>query len=598
MKKFFISMVIALLVVSSFGSLQLGGKDVQAAEDLTYEEIGQILTEEAIKMDIPPEVAKAIAYEESGWNQEKVSSVGALGVMQVYKPNASDAEKEKLKSNTRYNIQEGLKILNDKFEGKSGKLPTVNDNDRDVLESWYFAVLAYNSVVQKNSPIIKSDGSGDRNLDAYQEKVYQSIEQFSIAGNVQPIPFTFELDDFSYGEKNQLYFETFHYELPEEVLHKTAQNYKNQDIVITAKGANFRDAPSSKAKSLASTTEREPVTLSSNRVYDQSPKYGVSDASMVFKHYVWYKVELENGNEAYIASGDLLQLGQRLSGPDRYKTAAAIAQDGWPNGADTVVIARGGDYPDALAGTPLAHQLNAPMLLTQDNKLTASTKAELERLNPNNVILLGSAGAITNDVKTAIESMGIKVDRYGGSDRFETAAIISENLPSSNTAILAYGLNFPDALSIAPYAAKNGYPIYLALKDKLPEATAKAIKNYDNVIVVGSNGVISEKALAGISNYDRYAGKDRYKTNVDILKNLPLGNEQAYVATGKSFPDALTGAVLAAKNNAPLILSTPNTLQDVTKSLLENSSYDRFGLLGGNDVIDVERDLTKIIINK
>lgn len=597
LKKYFISMVIALLIISSFGSLQLGGNKVQAAADYTYSEIGQIITEEAIKMAIPPEVAKAIAFEESAWNQEKISSVGAIGVMQVYKPEATDAEKEKLKNNTRYNIQQGLKILNDKFEGKSGKLPSVNDNDRDVLESWYFAVLAYNSVVQKNSPIIKSDGSGDRNLDAYQEKVYQSIEEYSISGDVQPIPFTFELDDFSYGEKNELYFEKFHYELPKEALHKTAQNYENQDIVITAKSANFRDAPSSKAKSVASTTEREPITLKSNRVHDQSSKYGVSDASMVYKHYVWYKVELESGKEAYIASGDLIHLGQRLSGPDRYKTAAAIAQEGWPNGADTVVIARGGDYPDALAGTPLAHLLDAPMLLTQDNKLTESTKVELERLNPNKVIILGSAGAITNDVKREIEGMGIEVARHGGADRFETASLIADELPKSNTAILAYGKNFPDALSIAPYAAKNGFPIYLALRDTLPEATAKAIKNYENVVVVGSNGVISEKALTSVSNYKRYAGKDRYETNADILKNLSLGNEQAYVATGKSFPDALTGAVLAAKNDAPLVLSTPKSLQPVTHSYLNNTSFNRFSLLGGDDVINVEKDLTEILLN-
>ncbi|WP_377887463.1 cell wall-binding repeat-containing protein [Alkalihalobacillus sp. R86527] len=597
MKKNFIRIVIALLIVSSFGSLQLGGNKVQAAENLTYANIGQILTEEAIKMDIPPEVAKAIAYEESAWDQQKVSSVGAIGVMQVYKPDASDDEKNKLRYDTRYNIQQGLKILNDKFVGKDGKLPTVNENDRDVLESWYFAVLAYNSVVQKNSPLILSDGSGDRNLGAYQEKVYQSIENYSISGNVQPIPFKFTKNDFSYGDGNQLYFETFHYEIPESELHRTAQNYKGQDIVITAQQANFRDAPSSKAKSIASTTEREPVTLTSDRIYDDSSNYGVSDASMVYKHYVWYKVELDSGKEAYVASGDLIQLGQRLSGPDRYKTAAAIAQEGWPNGADTVVIARGGDYPDALAGTPLAYELDAPMLLTEKKQLTESTMDELQRLKPNKVILLGSNGAIKDVVKEEIEGMGIEVTRHGGSNRFETASIIADQLPKSNTAILAYGLNFPDALSIAPYAAKNGYPIYLALTNKLPEATAKAIKNYDNVIVVGSNGVVSEKALKGIPNYKRYAGKDRYETNIDILKNLPLGTEQAYVATGDDYPDALTGAVLAAKNNAPLILSPAKSLQPVTQAYLENSSFDRFEFLGGDDVINVEKDLTQILLN-
>ncbi|MCA0987099.1 cell wall-binding repeat-containing protein [Guptibacillus algicola] len=595
MKKNFIRIVIAFLIVSSFGSLQLGDKKVQAAEDYTYSEISQMLTEEAIKMDIPPEVAKAIALIESDWDQQKVSGAQAIGIMQVLKPGASEAYKTKLKEDTRFNIQEGLKILDEKFKGKDGKLPTINDNDRELLESWYFAVLAYSGAFQVNSPIYLSKNSTERNLDAYQEKVYKAMMIYNLISsdeNYKPIPFKFELDDFRY-EGKYLRFETFHYELPEEELHRTAQKYENQDIVITAPGAEFRTAPYKKANSIKTASGREPITLISNQITDGSN----AGQPMIYKHFVWYKTQLENGKEAYIASGDLIQLGQRLSGPDRYKTAAAIAQEGWPNGADTVVIARGGDYPDALAGTPLAYQLDAPMLLTQDNKLTESTKAELERLNPNKVIILGSAGAITNDVKREIEGMGIEVDRHGGADRFETAALIANQLPKSNTAILAYGKNFPDALSIAPYAAKNGYPIYLALTDTLPEATAKAIKNYDNVIVVGSNGVISEKALTGVSNYKRYAGKDRYETNADILKNLPLGSKQAYVATGKSFPDALTGAVLAAKSDAPLILSTPKSLQPVTQSYLENSSFHHFGLLGGDDVINVEKDLTQILLN-
>ncbi|MFP3340702.1 cell wall-binding repeat-containing protein, partial [Micrococcus sp. SIMBA_131] len=75
----------------------------------------------------------------------------------------------------------------------------------------------------------------------------------------------------------------------------------------------------------------------------------------------------------------------------------AISQKGW-NHADTVVLARGGEFPDALAGTPLAYQHDAPMLLTEDNKLTDSTKKELERLEPNKVIILGSSGAITDKV--------------------------------------------------------------------------------------------------------------------------------------------------------------------------------------------------------
>ncbi|MFP3472029.1 hypothetical protein R0J90_18440, partial [Micrococcus sp. SIMBA_144] len=85
------------------------------------------------------------------------------------------------------------------------------------------------------------------------------------------------------------------------------------------------------------------------------------------------------------------------------------------------------------------YQHDAPMLLTEDNKLTDSTKKEFERLEPNKVIILGSSGAITNKVSDEIKAMGIEVERFGGKNRLDTAAIIADNLPKKNdTAVLAY----------------------------------------------------------------------------------------------------------------------------------------------------------------
>ena len=145
MKKGLIRILIAFLVVSGLGNglmvMNDGGR-VNAEENLSKTEVGKLLTEEAMKLDIPPEIAKAIAFKESKWEQDAVGSdEKGVGIMQV---TDQRFDQEKLKNDIHYNIQSGLQILNEKFEGKDGKLPTVNQNDRDVLESWYFAILAYN----------------------------------------------------------------------------------------------------------------------------------------------------------------------------------------------------------------------------------------------------------------------------------------------------------------------------------------------------------------------------------------------------------------------------------------------------------------------
>ncbi len=135
---------------------------------------------------------------------------------------------------------------------------------------------------------------------------------------------------------------------------------------------------------------------------------------MRYKQYVWYKVKLQDGTIGYTASGGLEPLGKRLSGLNRFETATAISQEGWLNGADTVVLARGYDFPDALAGTTLAYQLDAPMLLTHDTNLTSTTKTEILRLKAKKVILLGSSDAISPEVEKELKGMGLQVNRIGG----------------------------------------------------------------------------------------------------------------------------------------------------------------------------------------
>lgn len=609
MKKGFIRLVIAFLFIAGIGSSATGERTA-SAEEFSYNEISDILTEEAIKREIPPEVAKAIALMESGWDQSAMNEDGdgGIGIMQV--TNAPKTEHDKLKNDLRYNIQRGLDILNDKFEGKAGKLPVVNDNDRDVIESWYFAILAYNGQKQVNSPIYRNkddDKFGERNLEAYQEKVFKSIHLYSLLEDYEPTPFGFEVSDFKYNTEDtndsKLYFETTHYELPEEALHQSTQTFNEGNIVFTAENAKYRQGPSTESAKLATADGREVVTLQSGPLSDKSNEYNTgavdNSSEMPLHHLAWYEVKLEDGRTAYIASADLLPLIHRLSGPGRYETSVAISQEGWPNGADTVVLARGDDYPDALAGTPLAFQEDAPLLLTKSNTLDKSTKDELKRLDANKVIILGSTSAISENVVKEIKTISnnITIERLGGVNRYDTAATISAKL-SSDTAVLAYGHKFPDALSIAPYAAKNGYPVFLTGKNgELDKDTKAKIDSFDDIIVVGGSDVVSNNAVKGLK-YKRYAGEDRYKTNVDINKNLKMGDERAYFATGADFPDALSGAVLAAKNNAPLFLSPGKDLKKETISSLKEQPFDQFGLFGGNDVLNVEEDLVDIILSR
>ncbi|TCS83347.1 SpoIID/LytB domain-containing protein [Tepidibacillus fermentans] len=276
----------------------------------------------------------------------------------------------------------------------------------------------------------------------------------------------------------------------------------------------------------------------------------------------------------------------RLAGKDRFETANKISQKGWST-ADTVVLAFYNNHADALAAAPLAYKVNGPILLTESKSLTPVTKTEIQRLKAKNAIIVGGTGVISINVENQLKQMGLNVLRYGGVDRFDTANRIARQLGTTDTAVIAYGLNFPDALAIAPYAAAKGYPILLVDKTKIPSKTVEALKtmNIKKTIIIGGSGVVSDSVLKQLPTPRRIAGIDRFSTATEVIRQLDLSTDLVYVATGMDYADALTGAVLAAKDNAPLLLTFPNELPDVTRRVVIEKNILNFTILGGTGAV-------------
>ncbi|MBA2316920.1 MAG: cell wall-binding repeat-containing protein, partial [Euzebyales bacterium] len=80
---------------------------------------------------------------------------------------------------------------------------------------------------------------------------------------------------------------------------------------------------------------------------------------------------------------------ERVSGADRYATAAAVAHLAFPDGAQTAFVATGEDFPDALASGPAAVAGDAPVLLAGRGFLPQPTREALAELGVQRVIVLG-----------------------------------------------------------------------------------------------------------------------------------------------------------------------------------------------------------------
>jgi len=316
---------------------------------------------------------------------------------------------------------------------------------------------------------------------------------------------------------------------------------------------------------------------------------------------------------ANAATPNALNSVTRIGGYDQYETAALIAQKGWAGTSDNVVLSSGMNYAlvDALAAGPLAAQLKAPILLTDNGQtLSPAAKAELLRLKPKTVFLTSGTAVIKSSVLEELKAMGITPVQLGGFDQYETSVNIAKEMANQgmdiSQVVLAAGWLTPaDALSIAPIAAAQGTPILTTTKDQLPASVQTYLDSLKTQLtdsyVMGGTAVVSDAVKAALpGQVSRYYGETKYDTNLQILKSFAKDykNDQVYVANGETLVDALSGVTLAAANGAPVLLVNQQ-LDTATKDFVKlNLSTTDMVALGGEVVVPSSglADLTSAVM--
>ena len=271
-------------------------------------------------------------------------------------------------------------------------------------------------------------------------------------------------------------------------------------------------------------------------------------------------------------------LKPRIMGNNRYDTSVNIANAGWSNTSDYAIIATGEDFPDALCATPLAQKYDAPILLTNTDSLYTGTKEELQKLKVKTAIIVGGTGAVSESTENEIQALGIQITRIAGKNRYETSEKIAEKMGKSNEVVVTTGLNFPDALSIAPIAAAKGIPILLTGMNALADEIKPYITNntFTNSYVIGGDDVVDNTVFSALQNPKRLSGNNRYDTNITILNEFKndLNLSNVYIVTDRDFPDGLVCSALAASTSSPMIL-IDNAPEDSTVEYIINN-YNSF----------------------
>lgn len=286
----------------------------------------------------------------------------------------------------------------------------------------------------------------------------------------------------------------------------------------------------------------------------------------------------------------------RFGGADRFGTGVALSEWAIPDDADvgTVFVASGTAFPDALAAGPIAAADGSPLLLVRPDAVPAAVWTELERLDPDRIVIVGGTGAVSAAVATRLSTIA-PVQRESGSTRYATAdAVIRLGFGEigADTAVLATGANFPDALAAGPLASALGAPVVLVPPGgSLDAATRKLLVDLgvSRVILAGGTGAISsgiESGLAsvpGIVRVERVSGADRYATAAVLATMHPLPPDEVFLASGTAFPDALSAGWIAGALSSPIALARPACIPASTAAVL-GSTMD-IHLVGGSGAL-------------
>jgi putative cell wall-binding protein len=292
---------------------------------------------------------------------------------------------------------------------------------------------------------------------------------------------------------------------------------------------------------------------------------------------------------------------ERVDGATRYDVAVKISQRSYPATAPIVYVAAGSNYPDALSAGPAAVKQGGPLLLTPPDQLLPVVSAEISRLRPAKIVVVGGTASVNESVFNQLRALVPDATRLEGADRFAASrAVAAYAFGSTPKSYVATGTNFPDALSVSSAAGSQRVPIVLV---NGPAATADAatldlfrrMGTSQTTIAGGPNSVSTgvENSLKSLGSVTRLSGSDRFTASQAINRAAYSSSSTIYLATGYNYPDALAGGALAGKGNAPLYIVPTECVPRGVISDITALKATKVVLLGGvNSLNDSVANLT------
>ncbi len=276
---------------------------------------------------------------------------------------------------------------------------------------------------------------------------------------------------------------------------------------------------------------------------------------------------------------------ERVTGTTEMETAIEIAMKLNPGIAPAVILASPTSYYDALAGIPLAQQKQAPILwVGQTPKESEAVFDHIKNHCDKDglIYILGNDNSIPKSFDKALKKLGYQqkqIVRLGGSNHYETAIKIAEKVEyKGNPVIISSGENYSQVAGIAAMATAKESPIlFLPSKGKIPQSVTNYLnsivsKDKISIQIIGDRKTIPDKIVSELKskvkgldndNISRISGKTPYELMAKVNEQTWFNESEAdgdripvssiTLTEGTNYANTISGAILAAQNNSPLI---------------------------------------------
>lgn len=278
----------------------------------------------------------------------------------------------------------------------------------------------------------------------------------------------------------------------------------------------------------------------------------------------------------------------RLGGINRADTNKAIVNSLNIEKGTPLIITNGYDgFADALSISSIAAIKDYPIFITNKTSLPVETKNIISNISPSEVYIIGGTGVVANDVITELKNLiptldDDKIIRVAGEDRYETSLNIAKyfNL-DTDTAIIANGTNFPDALSGSALATKLNAPIILTDgQDIEVQREFISSKNYLNLFLLGGIGSVDLPIEYSFKDPNKITQEEKNYINslINSCDEL-LGNTNAISHGFIDFIAALKyiGSIASVSNPGPALDAFSYGFTDTF-----NNNFSNLANLGGN----------------